>query len=74
MAFTLDTPIGTILDDPRAKAVVDKYAPDAANHPMMAMARGMSINTILAMPQAAQMGLTKEKAEQLLAEVNKVVG
>lgn len=74
MAFTLDTPIGTILDDPRAKAVVDKYAPDASNHPMMAMAKGMSINTILAMPQAAQMGLTKEKAEKLLAEVNKMVG
>lgn len=74
MAFTLDTPIGTILEDPRAKAVVDKYAPDASNHMMMDMARGMSINIILAMPQAAQMGLTKEKAEKLLTEINKMVG
>ncbi|HEX7556621.1 MAG TPA: hypothetical protein VF338_08350 [Leptolinea sp.] len=74
MAFTLDTKIGTILDDPRAKAVVDKYLPGAASNPMVAMAKGMTINMILAMPQAAQMGITKEKAEMLLVEVNKVIG
>jgi hypothetical protein len=38
---------------------------------MVAMARGMSLNMILSMPQAAQMGLTKEKAESVLAEINK---
>jgi hypothetical protein len=74
MAFTLDTTIGTILDDPRARAVVDKYLPDASTNPMMAMARGMTINMILAMPQAAQLGITREKAETLLAEVNKIAG
>jgi hypothetical protein len=29
---------------------------------------------ILAMPQAAQLGITKEKAEALLSEVNKIIG
>ena len=28
---------------------------------------------ILSMPQAIQMGVTKEKAEKLLAEVNKII-
>jgi hypothetical protein len=47
--------------------------PGASNHPMVGMARGMSLNMILSMPQAAQLGLTKEKAEAALAEINKKV-
>jgi hypothetical protein len=39
---------------------------------MVAMVRGMSLNMLLSMPQAAQLGLTKEKAEAMLAEVNKL--
>ncbi len=74
MAFTLDTPIGTILDDPQAKTVIEKYIPGAYTNPMLGMARGMTINMVLVMPQAAQMGITKEKAEALLAEVNRLIG
>jgi hypothetical protein len=73
MAFTLDTTLGEILDHPQAKAVLDKYVPGASNHPMVGMARGMSLNMILSMPQAAQLGLTQEKAEAALAEINKKV-
>lgn len=73
MAFTLDTPIGTLLDNPQAKAIIDQYIPGASTNPMVAMVKGMTINMVLAMPQAAQLGLTKQKAEQILAEVNKVV-
>ena len=71
MAFTLDTTLGTLLDDPQAKAVLDKYLPGISDNPMAAMVKGMSLNKILSMPQAAQFGLTKEKAEEILAEVNK---
>ena len=71
MAFTLDTTLGELLDDPQAKAVLDKQFPGISTNPMMAMARGMSLNALLAMPQAAQLGLTKAKVEALLAEVNK---
>ncbi|MFN2302725.1 MAG: hypothetical protein ACK2TV_03245 [Anaerolineales bacterium] len=74
MAFTLDTTLGEILDSPQAKAVLDENLPGVSSNPMVQMARGMSLNTILAMPQAAQLGLTKEKAEAILAQVNKVVG
>jgi hypothetical protein len=71
MAFTLDTTLCELLDDPQAKAVLEKNLPGVSTNPMVAMARGMSLNMILSMPQAAQLGLTKEKAEAILAEVNK---
>jgi hypothetical protein len=71
MAYTLDTTLGEILDNPQAKAILDQHVPGASNHPMIAMAKGMSLNMILSMPQAAQVGLTKEKAEAVLAEINK---
>jgi hypothetical protein len=71
MALTLDTTLSVILDDPKAKAVLDQYLPGVSSNPMVAMAKGFSLNMILAMPQAAQLGLTKEKAEMILAEINK---
>ena len=73
MAITLDTTLGAILDEPKAKAILDKHLPGVSSNPMIAMARGMSIKMILSMPQAAQFGFTKEKAEALLAEINKVL-
>jgi hypothetical protein len=73
MEFTLDTTLGEILDNPQAKAVLDQYLPGVSDNPMVAMAKGMSLNTIISMPQAAQLGLTKEKAEEILAEINKQI-
>jgi hypothetical protein len=73
MPFTLDTTLGSLLDDPKAKAVLDQYVPGISSNPMVAMVKGMSITKLLAMPQAAQFGLTKEKAEQVLAEINKQI-
>lgn len=71
MELTLDTTLGTLLDDPQAKAVLDQYLPGVSSNPMVAMAKGMSLNNLLALPMAAQFGLTKEKAEEILAEINK---
>ena len=73
MAFTLDTTVGEILDNPQAKAALDQHLPGVSANPMIAMVRGMSLNMLLAMPQAAQMGITKEKAEAILVEINKQV-
>lgn len=73
MEVTLDSTLGTLLDDPQAKAVLDEYLPGISSNPLLGMAKGMSIRTILAMPQAAQFGLTEEKAEEILAEINKRV-
>jgi tetrahydromethanopterin S-methyltransferase subunit B len=74
MAFTLDTTLGTLLDHPQAKAIIEKYAPGIATNPMVGMIKGLSLSAILAMPQAVQYGLTKEKVEKVLAEINKVAG
>ncbi len=69
--ITLNTTLGTLLDDPQAKAVLDQYVPGISSNPMVAMLKGMTLNKLLALPQAAQFGLTKEKAEEILAEINK---
>jgi hypothetical protein len=74
MAYTLDTPLGTLLDQPQVRATLEQHLPGISTNPMVGMIRGMTINMILSMPQAAQLGLTKEKAEAMLVEVNKVVG
>jgi hypothetical protein len=73
MAFTLDTTLGELLDNPQAKAVLDQQLPGISTNPLVTMARGMSLNMVLSMPQAAQLGLTKAKAEAILAEINKHV-
>ncbi|MCE5207891.1 MAG: hypothetical protein LLG42_06200 [Chloroflexi bacterium] len=71
MKFTLDTTLGEILAHPQAKPVLDQYIPGVADNPMLGMVKGMTLNMILAMPQATQLGLTKEKVEQVLTEINK---
>ena len=71
MEATLDTTLGTLLDDPKAKATLDQYLPGISSNPLVALARGMSLKMILSMPQAAQFGLTEEKAKEILAEINK---
>ena len=71
MAVTLDTTLGALLDDPQAKAVLDKYVPGISSNPLAAMVKGVSLKMLLSMPQAAQLGLTQAKADQILAEVNK---
>ena len=73
MPFTRDTKIGELLDNPQAKAVLDKQMPGLADNPMIAMVKGMTLNMLLSMPQAAQLGITKEKVDAFLVEVNKQV-
>jgi hypothetical protein len=73
MAFTLDSTLGQIIDNPQAKALMDQYMPGLSTNPMLVMAKGMSLNQVLAMPQVAQLGITKDKVEMLLTEINKRV-
>ncbi len=73
MEFTLETKLGTLLEHPEAKAILDKHLPGISTNPMIAMVKGMTLNMILAMPQAKQLGLTKEKAEKLLVEINQQI-
>lgn len=73
MQFTLDSTLGDLLNHPQAKSVLESYVPGVSTNPLVSMAKGMSLNMLLSFPQAAQLGLTKEKIEAILAEVNKQV-
>ena len=73
MKFTLDTTLGELLNHPQAKTILNQYVPGIAENPMVGMAKGMTLNMILSMPQAAQLGLTKKKTEEVLAEINKKI-
>ena len=43
---TADTDIGTLLDDPAARAVVDKYIPGFSSGDQINMARAMTLKSI----------------------------
>lgn len=43
---TAETDIGTLLDDPAAKAVLDKHVPGFADDPQVQMARPMTLKGI----------------------------
>lgn len=70
MAYTLDSTVGEILKDPRAREIMDKYAPGMTSNPMIGMAKNWTIKAILAMPQARSAGLTVEKVQKVLDEIN----
>jgi hypothetical protein len=70
MAYTLDTKVGEILDDTHAVEVLERHAPGVSTNPMIGMARGMTLRSILAMPQARQYGITEDLVQKVLAEIN----
>ena len=70
--YTLDTTLGTLLADPKAKKVLDQYLPGVSTNPMVAMLSGVSLKALASMPQAAQLGLTEAKIQTVLNEVNKM--
>ena len=73
MAYTLDTTLGVLLDDPKAKAILDQHMPGVSSNPMVAMVKGTSRRMIVSMPQAAQLGVTEAKVQAVLDEINKLV-
>ena len=73
MAYTMNTTLGDILDDPKAKPILDQYIPGVADHPMVGMVKGMTLQQVVDNPMAAQMGITKDKVENVLDQINKVV-
>ena len=43
---TADTTIGSLLDDPAAKAILDKHMPGFSGNPQVEMARSMTLKQI----------------------------
>ncbi len=71
MAYTVDTKVGDLLKDTHAVEVLEKHVPGISSNPMIGMASGMTIKSLLAMPQAQQYGVTEEKVKTILDEINK---
>jgi hypothetical protein len=72
MAYTMDTKLGEIMKDTQAQTVLEKHVPGISKNPMLMMAEGMTLKSIVAMPQAKQAGLTEDKVEKVLAEINAI--
>jgi hypothetical protein len=70
MAYTLDTKVGELLSDTHAIEILEKHVPGVSTNPMIGMASGMTIKSLLAMPQAQQYGVTEEKVLRVLEEIN----
>lgn len=70
MAYTLDTKVGEILKDTYAVETLERYDPGVSKNPMIGLAKGMTLKSLLAMPQAKQAGVTEEMALKVLAEIN----
>jgi len=70
MAYTLDTKVGEILKDTGAVEILERYAPGVSKNPMIGLAKGMTLKSLVAMPQAKQAGLTEEMVVKVLAEIN----
>ncbi len=41
-----DTDVGTLLDDPAAKAILDKYVPGMSTNPQIDMGRSLTLKTM----------------------------
>jgi len=70
MAYTLDTKVGEILKDKDAVEILERYAPGVSRNPMIGFAKGMTLKTVISLPQARDAGLTEEMVTKVLAEIN----
>ena len=70
MAYTLETGVGEILEDTHAVETLERYVPGISKNPMLGLAKGMSLKSILAMPQAKEAGIMEELVLKVLAEIN----
>jgi len=70
MAYTLDTKLGEILKDTHAVEILERHAPGVSKNPMIGLAKGMTLKSLLAMPQAKQAGITEDMVSKVLREIN----
>lgn len=47
------SPIGEVLDDPEASAIIERHIPGLTTNPMLSMARSLSVNALLGMAAAS---------------------
>lgn len=72
MAYSLDTKVGDLLKDTHAVDILEKHVPGISKNPMIGLAKGMTLRSVISMPQAKQAGLTEDMVNKVLAEINGV--
>jgi len=72
MAYTLDSTLNDLLADPRVRPILEKHMPGVATNPTVAMVKGMTLRAIISNPMAASFGVTQDKVEAILVEVNQL--
>ncbi len=70
MAYTMDSKVGEILNDPHARQVLERYAPGITDNPSIGMVKGMTLRSVLDMPQAKQAGMSEETVQKVLSDIN----
>jgi hypothetical protein len=72
MALSTGSTLMSLKADPRAKEIVAKHLPGIWEHPQIAMALGMPLKILAAMPQAAAAGIKPEMLKAIDAELAKL--
>lgn len=70
MTVSLESKVGEILNNKKAVEVLEKYVPGITKNPMLALAKGMTLKNVLAMPQVKQYGITQEMITKVMDEIN----
>ena len=70
MPYSMDTTVGELLKDTHAVEILERHVPGITKNPMLGLAQGVTLKSILAMPQAKQAGLTEDMVKQVLTEIN----
>lgn len=69
MSFNANSKIRDLINDPRAKAILEKHVPGASNHPQLYMAMDMSLQEVSWYPES---GLNPTKLKAIVAELEQL--
>lgn len=65
--YTRETTVGEILKDPKAIEVIENFSPGITKNPAIRMVTKFKLEKLT---HIAQVGLTSEKLDELLKEIN----
>jgi len=71
MALSYDSKLKELLDNPKYKAIIEKYIPGLSGNPIVAMGKQFAIKQLLEQPKLKGLGITQEKVDAILGECNK---
>lgn len=69
MAYSINSTIKEVINNPRAAEILEKYFPGAAESPMLKIAYSMKLSKICSFPQS---NMSKEKIEQMDAQLREI--